>query len=154
MLDIYNKNDDYFGLKEFEANRKKRESAANKNGATVDLQKAKRGRPRKSEAEKTEDEKSKKNEKEQKMKRTTTRVTRTVSVKEENLGDMNNAEQKQDCNCKRYMRTKDLASYLNFSQQWISKMSQANKIPHFLIGGSILFDKYEIDAWVHSFRVK
>ena len=48
------------------------------------------------------------------------------------------------------MTTKETAEYLGISYWLLGKMARENKIPHFKIGGKILFRKKVIDEYMEE----
>ncbi len=51
------------------------------------------------------------------------------------------------------MDSGEIAKYLNKSVNTIYQMTHKRIIPHMKVGGTLLFDKEEIDTWLKSQKV-
>lgn len=51
---------------------------------------------------------------------------------------------------KRYLTPKELAVLLNISLHQVYKLVQTNIIPHFRLGGKIMFDIEQIEAFIRD----
>lgn len=47
-----------------------------------------------------------------------------------------------------WQRLPQLAEHLNTSRSWIYKRTMNGEIPHHRVGGLLLFDLAEIEAWI------
>ena len=53
----------------------------------------------------------------------------------------------------RYMRTKTCAKYTTLSENTVRRYVHMKQIPHIKQGSCILFDRYDIDAWLEKRKV-
>lgn len=52
----------------------------------------------------------------------------------------------------RHMNINQCSDYTGFSVPTIRKKVQKREIPHGKVGGKLIFDRFEIDAWIASKR--
>jgi len=49
-----------------------------------------------------------------------------------------------------YFTVSEIADHIRKSKSSIYKLVMDKKIPHFKVGGTLLFDPIEVDSWVRS----
>ncbi len=52
------------------------------------------------------------------------------------------------------MRTAELVTHFAVSERTLLRWRTEEGLPHFLVGGVVLFDQTEVDSWLESFRVR
>jgi excisionase family DNA binding protein len=55
---------------------------------------------------------------------------------------------------KKYLNIDEVAEYINKKKATVYQMTHMRKIPFIKIGGNLLFDPDDIDAWLESQKIR